>query len=257
MTSDHELGFLRGMAEKLGYYVYALMDPRDHRVFYVGKGKGDRVFQHAATALVVPGESSRTSKLGTIRKIQTAGLSVDVQILRHGLDESTAFEVEAGIIDALRAVGRIDLTNKARGMDSVARGWTPLTELRAEYAAKRVPIEHRVMLVKINQNYRTGMTEAQLYKATREWWKLDPERRPEYAFAVYNGVVRAVYKIDQKRWAQDPETGRWQFAGKLDPELNERYKWSDVSDYASQNPIRYVNCGRRLAERRAEALTHG
>lgn len=33
-------------AEQLGSYVYRLRDPRDHETFYVGKGKGNRVFAH-------------------------------------------------------------------------------------------------------------------------------------------------------------------------------------------------------------------
>jgi hypothetical protein len=32
------LEFLPGVAGKLGWYVYALRDPRDSTVFYVGKG---------------------------------------------------------------------------------------------------------------------------------------------------------------------------------------------------------------------------
>ena len=31
---------------KRNYYVYRLIDPRTYQTFYVGKGKGDRVFQH-------------------------------------------------------------------------------------------------------------------------------------------------------------------------------------------------------------------
>jgi hypothetical protein len=37
--------------EKLGYYVYLLIDPRNDKVFYVGKGKGNRVNQHLLGAL--------------------------------------------------------------------------------------------------------------------------------------------------------------------------------------------------------------
>ena len=36
--------------EKLGWYVYCLRDPRDKKIFYIGKGKGNRVFAHANNA---------------------------------------------------------------------------------------------------------------------------------------------------------------------------------------------------------------
>lgn len=32
-----------GVTEKLGYYVYLYIDPRDGHPFYAGKGKGHRV----------------------------------------------------------------------------------------------------------------------------------------------------------------------------------------------------------------------
>ncbi len=38
--------FSQKTQEELKYYVYTLIDPRDNKIFYVGKGKGNRVFYH-------------------------------------------------------------------------------------------------------------------------------------------------------------------------------------------------------------------
>ena len=37
------------LSDSLAYYVYLLIDLRDGKVFYVGKGKGGRCFDHSAT----------------------------------------------------------------------------------------------------------------------------------------------------------------------------------------------------------------
>ena len=52
--------------EALAYYVYALVDPRDNRIFYIGKGEGNRVFQHAKDSL---NEDYQSLKLDIIRNI--------------------------------------------------------------------------------------------------------------------------------------------------------------------------------------------
>ena len=38
-----EKSFKQSVIEGLKYYFYALVDPRDNRIFYVGKGTGNRV----------------------------------------------------------------------------------------------------------------------------------------------------------------------------------------------------------------------
>lgn len=103
------------------------------------------------------------------------------------------------------------------------------------------------------------MDEEALYVATRQWWrigadrmKLGTSRSPEWAMAVYKGVVRAVYRIERwrtpsaKQIAADPTLkGRWAFSGELDADMTARYAGSDVSaklPVSAQNPIRYVNC---------------
>lgn len=245
MTAN-DLGFLAGMGEKLGYYVYALRDPAGG-IFYVGKGKGDRVYQHvaaAAAALVVGGAKPEELKLNTINRIQKRGERVGVEIIRHGMSETEALEVEAAAFDLLRLTGH-HLTNLAAGQGSRNRGHVSLDELRAKYAAKPIKIEERVMLVRISKRFRADMSANELYTVTREWWKLSPHHRPDYAFAVYNGIVRAVYAIDQGGWVQDANTKRWQFSGTQDVALGEKYGFGDVSSQlpnGAQNPIRYVNC---------------
>ena len=37
-------------AKKIGFYVYALVDPRTNKVFYVGKGKKNRWYDHIDSA---------------------------------------------------------------------------------------------------------------------------------------------------------------------------------------------------------------
>ena len=43
--------FTQAVIENLGVYIYFLKDPRDGKVFYVGKGVGNRVFSHVECAL--------------------------------------------------------------------------------------------------------------------------------------------------------------------------------------------------------------
>jgi hypothetical protein len=66
-----------------GFYVYALIDPRNEKVFYVGKGIGNRVFSHE----IESGKSreSEKKKLQNIREIEENGLSVKRLIVNWGL----------------------------------------------------------------------------------------------------------------------------------------------------------------------------
>ena len=91
---------------KLQYYVYALVDPRTDQIFYVGKGVGNRVFQHIAEA-ENNDVCSTSEKLDQIRAIHATldaeGKPLEVKhfIIRYGLTEEVANEIESTLIDFL------------------------------------------------------------------------------------------------------------------------------------------------------------
>ena len=114
--------------------------------------------------------------------------------------------------------------------------------------------EHPVVLIRVTREFHDGITPDDLYEATRSWWRVNGSRaaNAKWAFSVFSGVVRAVYRIEEwvcasaQDLAEDPRRdGRWAFIGQRDPELEELYLYRDVSSYfarGNQNPVRYVNC---------------
>lgn len=68
--------FPSGVIEHLGWYVYRLIDPRDGSTFYVGKGKGNRVFAHMRGEVAATDDDELLSnKLKQIREIRLSGIS--------------------------------------------------------------------------------------------------------------------------------------------------------------------------------------
>jgi hypothetical protein len=236
------------VARKLGHYVYLYVNPLDHSIFYVGKGKGGRALAH-----LDDGEKRDVAK--TIRLIRSEGAEPEIEILAHNLPSAeVALQVEAAVIDAL---GITDLGNAVRGWHGAKFGRAPLHELVARYTRKRACIKEPSILIRINQEYRYGMSETELYDATRSSWVIGDRRdAAQYAFAVYEGVVREVYKITKwlsggstfnTRWPYDRvvQTDRWEFVGILaEEELRQRYINRYVGHLftqGAQNPITYVN----------------
>jgi uncharacterized protein len=228
--------------ERLGYYVYCLIDPETNGVFYVGKGTGNRIFAHINSAISSPLESD---KLDKIRSIQSKGLQVEHTIIRHGLTEKEAFEIEAALIDFIRLEG---LTNIVGGHHSDSHGRMSIREVVIQYDAPKIVIVEPVILITVNRLFRRDMNDDELYEVTRGNWVVGERRnKAKFAFSVYKGTVRQVYEIQQ--WfpvaarSQDAKTqDRWRFNGVVAQDL-QHYIGGSVEKYiGAQNPIKYVNC---------------
>lgn len=233
--------------ERIGSYVYMLIDPRDNKIFYVGEGQGNRVFDHEQEAIDSPKESD---KLNQIRDIHNAGLEVKKYIVRHGLHnkksmsgKDVAFEIESTLIDLLSygQFKQIDsLSNIVAGHHEFDRGIKTVDEIEALYDCK--PIErfaHRVMTININKTYNANPN---IYEATRKSWKVDGKKaqRIEYVLSEYQGVVRAIFRPTE--W-HEVDNGRWEFIGEevRDEAIVNMYLNREVPEKAKgmANPIRY------------------
>jgi len=123
--------------ERTGYYVYFLCDLRDGKVFYVGKGKGDRIRRHAKFA----GRDARGNrgKDKKILEIEKSGLLVDEVILEwFGDNEEAALCREFELIVALREFGITNISNGRNPRESVA-------VKEAELMLKSMPSSSKIM----------------------------------------------------------------------------------------------------------------
>ena len=244
MSQDAKLSFSPEIIEKLGYYVYRLIDPRNGETFYVGKGIGNRVFAHCAGELASEGDELK-DKLRRIREIRLAQFEVEHVIHRHGMDSKTAFEVEGALIDAYPG-----LTNQTDGTGNQDRGVMHSRQIIALYAAAEAHFHHKALLINVNLTAST----LGLYDATRYAWKIDPKKgmKAEVILATRYGLIVGAFIADQ--WLEAttgnfpgfPERpGRWGFQGREAPkDLANLYVGKRVPEElrkkGSANPIRYT-----------------
>ncbi|WP_139053180.1 GIY-YIG nuclease family protein [Rhodococcus globerulus] len=248
-----------GVSEKLGIYVYALIDPRDRSIFYVGKGVGDRVYSHVwsamgAAELVEDGIESevaavKSAKNQRIRDIYQSGGTVEHFILRHRIEpeataDKSAYAIEQTLIDALRLVeapaGEAVLVNIAGGHTKTEWGVIPLPELIRRYAATAAPeIERPFVVLIVNAALNPDNSKEEIYEEGRGWWLAGPATRniaDVPIFFVAADIVRAVYRASS--WEQSGQGGAWRFSGPVDPELEARYVGTSVAELKNARSTR-------------------
>lgn len=119
----------------------------------------------------------------------------------------------------------------------------------------REDITENIIAIKINRSYSEDITEAGLYDITRGYWKISVKKAAyiEYAFSVYKGTVKEVYKIE--KWlpagsvprptlpnAEVPE-GRYEFIGNIaEDNIRNKYIGKSMANLyrkGEANPIKY------------------
>lgn len=246
--------FSEKTCNELGAYVYKLIDPRDGKVFYIGKGRGNRVFDHVYDAKKYMKEIEEenrdeesqidevSEKINTIMEINNAGLEVLYVIHRHGLSDEEAFLVESALIDDYNG-----LTNVQSGRNSKDKG--PMNALQVEKLYNLDKIEEfdeedKVLVIKIKGN------DTDYYEQGRKYWVINLERakKAKTAVIVVNGEVKCVVKIDKESWKEMPGypenysgKKRYGFEGTI--EESSKYLHHLIPDKymkrGSSNPIQY------------------
>ncbi|MBR2367792.1 MAG: hypothetical protein IKA81_04180 [Alistipes sp.] len=204
--------FSTDVISKIDNYVYRLIDPRDFQTFYVGRGVGNRVFQHAKAELkhFEDDEDALTTKLQQIREIRLSGKEVICVIHRYGLTKEQAMEVESALIDCYPG-----LTNLVSGYGS-DRGVITADDLQSSFERPiyEEPTEIDYIIVKTS-NSAVQIAQGSLYDATRRAWRANLERasKVNFVLSVISGIVREVYEVDE--WYKSTEfDGRIEFKGK-------------------------------------------
>lgn len=239
--------------EELGAYVYGLFDPADPRwPFYIGKGRGNRLFEHArGLPDSVENHAQLSQKLRQINDIRSAGKSVIHKILRFGLTDDEALKIEASMIDLVNYIRPDTLTNEISGQ-GVAEGFYEAEDLAISLAAQPLISDHRLLVIKIERRW-TGLVEKygsalavpddDIYEATKGDWKLSITRaqQAECVISVARGLVRGVFV--PTGWEDAGYEDRKRMTGRDNNSAYQSLKNRSVAHLfsrGSQNPIRYL-----------------
>lgn len=112
------------------YYVYGLIDPTSNVVFYVGKGKCNRMFSHVRAVKAGRVPNGNRHLFNKIQKLISAGVEPTYVLYGDQLTEDAAFSLEEFTI------ANIGIDNLCNLWSSGKLGRTPSTETLAKKSEK-------------------------------------------------------------------------------------------------------------------------
>ena len=231
--------FSRKTIEGMKYYVYGFRYPGTKNYFYIGKGKGNRVFSHINQSVK---RGIADPKFEVIESLRVTG-GPEIDIIRHGLTEYQALLLESSLIDVL---GVDQITNKVRGIDANKYGLMSPKNVEANFKGKEFKLKISAVCFKINRAWRKNMSKDELYNKTRGTWNLSLKRaqRAEYGIGLCHGVIRSIYKING--WETDYQRSpvRHRFHGEEYDNLQNYLGYSMLNHpgHKVRGPLFYYNC---------------
>ena len=221
-------------------YVYGLKYPHsDKQYFYIGKGKGNRVFSHINQKIK---SGIKDPKYDIIQSLKKLG-GPEIDIIRHGLTSDEALLLEATLIDVF---GVKQITNKVKGVDTSQFGIVSVIDIEAAYKGKEFTRNITAVCFKISRAWHKDMSEELLYNKIRGSWSLNIKRaeKAEYGIGVYGGVIRGIYKIcNWEQVTQNKSGCRYKFNGYKEEKLQKYvgYSLKNYPGHAVRGPLFYYN----------------
>lgn len=172
-----------GKGEEVSWYVYKLIDPRDGRPFYIGKGTNDRYRAHISEAR----SGHVSAKCERIREIEAVGLAVGVDIARDFDFEDQAYAYEHHLI---KKIGIANLTNiRPGGGTPRPTGVTTMDVVLAAVRMARVLTRHNEVGIRLGGHVTAVPRETVikiLSRAVRYVCKALGDEKAKAAFARFS-----------------------------------------------------------------------
>lgn len=209
--------------ERLGLYVYALLDPRDGKIFYIGQGRNNRIFDHFNDAE----NKLRSNRILSSKEIRILDIwknSEDVvwKIIAHKLSDESANATEAALIDSMSVSPNGPCLNEVRGPRSsmlsegevATLGASPVNPDTSYSSVFMFPVHNALSDSREN-----------IYEATRAAWSVSKHNRSResHAVGIKNGISIGGFSID--RWKQHGD--KFAFSGADDKSLV-NFDWKPI-----------------------------
>ena len=208
-------------------YVYGLINPLNKKLFYIGQGVGNRVFDHERED--INNHSVDKEKHKIIKSIMDRGEEVEKVIFSYGLSKDEAIAAEAALINAHNYFQKDNqLSNEQTGHHNpYAFNVTTFEEENAAEELEDNNIKHRIVAIIINKLYERDMSPDELYDVVRGSWSLnlDNAKKCDYVFGIYNSLVKVVYK--PTNWYKCTDKSRIPQRDKNNNKINNRVYFVD------------------------------